>query len=435
MAEPEAVTRSSSRGPRQVLQRALPPVRLLWMFLAVLAVYGIETFGYAAGLASLLVLPVVAVVLDLLFQAARFPRPRFPDAAIATGLFLALIFPPTAPLLLAATAAGGAIALRHILRYRGRPWFNPAMTGALLGSFLFGLAPAWWVAVGPPVGYYGTVGEFAMLAMGGVLLLRNWRAWRLPAAFFLTYAILAVFQHVIVGASTDPRILFLEAIDPVTIFFGLYMVAEPRTAPAALRAQTLYAGVVGVAAALFPIFTPTIAVLLALFVGNLMSVALRRAPESSASVSASGAAAARRGGARRADRLRAKAGRATPVRWSVAYRIGAGFAAFVAIAAVAGIGGLGHSSAPLFQLTGPGGGGGGGAANCEKDNPSIPVSTLSTLHKMLGPSVILSYNSGTGVVVFYDPVNQVTVTETDLYEDYGYAEFNGDDYAVSGCAA
>lgn len=54
---------------------------------------------------------------------------------------------------------------------------------------------------------------------------------------------------------------------------------------------------------------------------------------------------------------------------------------------------------------------------------------------MLGPSVILSYNSGTGAVVFYDPVNHVTVTETDLYEDYGYAEFNGDDYAVSGCAA
>jgi hypothetical protein len=48
--------------------------------------------------------------------------------------------------------------------------------------------------------------------------------------------------------------------------------------------------------------------------------------------------------------------------------------------------------------------------------------------------VILSYNSGTGVTVFYDPVNQVTVTETDLYEDYGFAEFNGDDYAVSGCS-
>jgi hypothetical protein len=56
------------------------------------------------------------------------------------------------------------------------------------------------------------------------------------------------------------------------------------------------------------------------------------------------------------------------------------------------------------------------------------------LHKALGPSVLLSYDANTGLTVFYDPVNQVTVTETDLYEDFGYAEFNGDDYAVSGCS-
>ena len=75
-----------------------------------------------------------------------------------------------------------------------------------------------------------------------------------------------------------------------------------------------------------------------------------------------------------------------------------------------------------------------GASLCSADNTNIPAATLSSLHSMLGPSVILSYSPNSGLVVFYDPVNQVTVTETDLYEDYGYAEFNGDDFAVSGCA-
>jgi hypothetical protein len=109
----------------------------------------------------------------------------------------------------------------------------------------------------------------------------------------------------------------------------------------------------------------------------------------------------------------------------------------IVVAAVVAANPVAHSAVPLVQTpTSPiGGGGGGSLANCQTDNPSISASTLSELHKLLGPSVILSYDASTGVVVFYDPVNQVTVTESDLYEDYGFAEFNGDDYAVSGCTA
>ncbi len=73
--------------------------------------------------------------------------------------------------------------------------------------------------------------------------------------------------------------------------------------------------------------------------------------------------------------------------------------------------------------------------SCAADNPSVAPDLLTFLHQRLGPSVVLSANPNTGVVVFYDPVNQVTVTETDVYEDFGYAEFNGDDYAISGCSA
>lgn len=74
------------------------------------------------------------------------------------------------------------------------------------------------------------------------------------------------------------------------------------------------------------------------------------------------------------------------------------------------------------------------AAACAKDNASIPSATLQSLHRALGPSVIISFDARSGLTVFYDPVNSVTVTETDLYEDYGSAEFNGDDLAVSGCS-
>lgn len=72
--------------------------------------------------------------------------------------------------------------------------------------------------------------------------------------------------------------------------------------------------------------------------------------------------------------------------------------------------------------------------NCTTDNPGVPANVASFLHQRLGPSVILSADTNSGTVVFYDPVNHATVTETNIYEDYGFAEFNGDDYAVMGCS-
>ena len=394
--------------------RRLPPARLLWLLLLALGLYGANYLG-GHGFASLLVAPLVGGIADLGFQSVRFARPRFPDAALATGLFLALIFPPTSGLVLVAAVTFAAVAFRHALRYRGHPWFNPAVTGVVLGTLFLGLAPAWWVGI-------GAYGELLIVAFGLVLIARSPHQWRLPTAFLLAYGLLAVVQHVVSGASLDPHVLLLQAIDPATLFFALFMVAEPRTAPVATHEQVLYAGVVGVSAALLPLFLPSLGILVALLGGNILAIVLR-------SRTAAGSPSSVRS-ARRSRRSSA------PLRWPVRYRVGAAVLTVIVVAAIVAANPVAHTAVPLVQTpSSPGGGGGGSLANCQHDNPTIPAATLSELHKLLGPSVILSYDSSTGVVVFYDPVNQVTVTESDLYEDYGFAEFNGDDYAVSGCSS
>jgi Na+-translocating ferredoxin:NAD+ oxidoreductase RnfD subunit len=407
---------------RERFRRALPPVRLLWLILVGLGVYGSNYLG-GLGASSLVVAPVIALLTDLGFQSVRFDRLRFPDAALATGLFIALIFPPTASLVLLATVTFGAVGFRHVLRFKGRPWFNPAATGVLLGTIFLGLAPAWWVGIGP-------YGEIAIIALGLLLLARTPRQWRLPAVFLVTYGLLAAVQHVVVGASVNPNVLLLQAVDPVTLFFALFMVAEPRTAPGAAHEQVLYAGVIGVSAAFLPLFLPSLGILVALLGGNTLALLLRR--------HSSKLTAPRRSPARSITRNAGPTGRAS-LRWPVSYRIGAGVLTLIVVTAVVAANPVASNALPLVQTpTSPGGGsaggGGGVQASCQADNPSVSASTLSQLHKILGPSVILSYDVTTGVVVFYDPVNHVTVTESDLYEDYGFAEFNGDDYAVSGCA-
>jgi len=410
---PEAGQPSAPERRLRAWRRAFPPARQLWLALAVLGGYGVYYLA-GLGLTSLFLLPIVAVAADLLFQAVRYSRLRTPDSAIATGLFLALLFPPTASLVLSATVVVAAIAAKHVLRSGGHPWFNPAALGVVAGSVLFALAPAWWVAVGPYGPYLGPVLGLTLVAGGA-------SRWRLPLAFVLAYGIFASLQHAVLGATLDPRVLLLQTLDPTTIFFALFMVPEPRTAPSFPAHQVLYGAIVGIAGAFAPIAFPTLGLLVALLGGNVVALVLRRgSPSRSVSPSLG-------------RRSRAPAPpRSVSSRWSIGRRIAAGLLVLVAVAGVAGAFPSGHGVA---LPPGGVGSGGGTVGGCTHDNPAIPASTLTQLHKMLGPSVIRSYNAGTGVVVFYDPVNHVTVTETDLYEDYGYAEFNGDDFAVSGCSA
>ncbi len=404
---------------------ALPGVRVLWICLVVLALYGLNFLGNGLGVASVLALPTTAVVVDLIFQRLRFEKLRAPDSAVATGLFLALIFPPAVPLAGAVAATIAAITVKHTLRYRGRPWLNPAAAGVVIGAVLFGFAPAWW----------GAISETLVVSVGLVLLLWNWRSWRLPAVFLVAYAFLAVLQRVLVaqiaGGALVPKVLFLATLDPAVLFFALFMVTEPRTAPSATRSQPLHAVVVAAGSALLPIILPTLAVLVSLFAGNTVAVVLRRrkSPERAPG-------SWRRG--RRASR--ASPGRSSTEPWPLPRRAAVGFVVLLFVAWIAAITYSPLSTRSPILVTSPGGNGAPGAGGsgvtasvCQKDNATIGSSTLASLHRALGPSVILSYDPSTGAVVFYDPVNLVTVTETDLYEDFGYAEFNGDDYTSAGC--
>ncbi len=408
----------------RALRRRLPQVRLLWIILAALGGYGVYFLGTGLGLEPLLVLPVLAVVVDLVFARVRFASLRFPDAALATGLFLALLFPPVVPILAAAGATILAVALRHVLRSKGRPWFNPAATGVVIGALLFGIAPAWW----------GSINELLVIALGALLIAYEYRAWRLPVLFLGAYAALSVLQRVAVAATMGgglaANVLILSAVDPAVIFFGLFMVAEPRTAPSEPRLQPVFAIVVAVGAALLPLVFPTLAVLLALLIGNLFTVAVRLRPAPAAQEAPTGAR--KRAAARAANR----AARAVAERWGVGRRIGAGLVVLLLVGVLAVAAAPPAGSAPPIIGSGTPATSSGAttaASQCQTDNSSIPAATLSALHKALGPSVILSYDARTGMVVFFDPVNQVTVTETDLYEDFGFAEFNSDDYATAGC--
>lgn len=406
--------------------RWFPPARYTWVAVLGVGAYGLDRLGPTVALLPLVVFPLVAAGGDLLFQAVRFDGFRVPDASLATGALLAVLLPPTVIVAEGSVVVFAAVALRHILRSRGRPWFNAAALGTVMGAVLFGMAPAWWVAI-------GSTGEYVMLAAGIAVTLRSWRNWRLPVSFLVAYGGLATLYHFVFGGAISPSILLLSVLDPTALFFALFMVPEPKTAPAEAGAQPLYAAAVAVLAVFSPLIFPTLGLLVGLLVGNLLSIWLRRRHALHSAARATGIP-------RRSERTAGAgaAARKTAARWSVGRRVAAGLFVLVLLGVAAGAS-VGPSNTPSLVVSAPPaatgtGGGGTNTAACSTDTPSVASSTLSLLHAELGPSVILSYDANTGVVVFYDPVNLVTVTETDLYEDHGFAEFNGDDFTVNGCA-
>ncbi|MCI4350002.1 MAG: RnfABCDGE type electron transport complex subunit D [Thermoplasmata archaeon] len=418
---------ASTPVPRPIVvtvRRWLPARRLLWVVLAVLGVVGVQFLGGGLGIESLVVLPLVAVSTDLLFQQVRHPRPRFPDAALATGLFLALLFPPAVPLAAAGAVTFAAIGLRHVLRARGRPWFNPAAAGLVLGAVAFGLAPAWW----------GAANEVAVIAAGAAVFVWNLPRWRVPVAFFSVFTGLAILGRLLAavgtGSSGALSLTTLAVADPTVLFFGLLLLPDPRSAPADPRLGFLYGAAIATAASVIPLGVPTLALPLALLVGNAMAVAirLRRVLRREWALEEAGRWRAPASGPRALGPSR---------RWSPLRRMTGGvgvvlvFLLSVATVpvpaygppAIANHSGSAHGSAVVA------------VALCQHDNPVINKATLHHLHHVLGPSVVLVYQRTTGILVYYDPVHHQTVKETDLYQDLGYAEFATHDVRVAGCVA
>jgi Na+-translocating ferredoxin:NAD+ oxidoreductase RnfD subunit len=404
--------------------RWLAPIRLLFFLLIALAVVGAILLGPAAVLAQLLLVPLAAGATDLLLELLRKRRLRFPWAGAVTGLFVALLLPPqgvsanlggaTILYLAAAMAVVGVLA-KQVFRSRGYPWFNPAALAVVTAGVLFGITPAWWAAISLP----------AVLVAGLILNARQWTRWRVPVVFLLTYTALSAVESFLQLGGTNPAVLLLGVLDPSVLFFTLFMATEPRTSPSDPTWQPVYAAAMGLSAALLRIafhggnlLLSSDNLLLGLLAANFVWVLLR--PYASRSVAPVPAPS------RRARPPAARSGARQGFGW--AERSGIAFAVFVLLAVSYGV--IGGPPAPPSAVPPK-----VVVVSCTQDNRTISSADLSMLHQRLGPSVVFSYSAASGTAVFYDPVNKVTVYETDLFEDYGYAEFNGDDQVIAnGCS-
>ena len=280
--------------PIRIWKRYFPPVRLVWIFLLVIVWNG-QGFLNEQVAWPLLLLPVVCVATDMALQSARFPKLRIPDAALANGLFLSVILWPTEVSLSLIAVAAATVAIRHFVRVASHPVLNPAAVGVTIAAAVFALPQPWHVGV--------TLNDtILVLILGLILWSRALHTWRLWAVYFVTNIALTIgLADYLSGTQYLWLIVQTSVLGATPVFYGMFMVTEPRTAPTARRMMLVFGGLVGFAAAFFPFLFAyyislsalgVIAPYLALFAGNIFTIALpsargaRRAAPKKAPISA-----------------------------------------------------------------------------------------------------------------------------------------------------
>jgi Na+-translocating ferredoxin:NAD+ oxidoreductase RnfD subunit len=243
----------------------------------VIVVMAILTAVAVIGQSLPLVLPLIgasvgaAMLADLPILRFREGEWVFPDGALLTGLFVALILTPHEPWWVGALTAAVAIVSKYLLRVGRANVFNPAAFALLLSYFLFHTGQSWWGAL-PELPLPVIV---VLLATGAFI---TQRVNKVPVVLSFLGAYYLLFT--IAAYTGDPRhvsALYRAPDLHMALFFAFFMVTDPPTSPPKHRDQWIYGAIV--AGVSFTVFE-TVGAVYFLFAGLLVAnawEAVRRA--------------------------------------------------------------------------------------------------------------------------------------------------------------
>jgi Na+-translocating ferredoxin:NAD+ oxidoreductase RnfD subunit len=236
----------------------------------------ILTVVAAAGTGPALVAPVIgsaviaAMLVDIPLLRLREGEWTFPDGALLTGLFVALILTPHEPWWVAAITSIVAIVSKYVFRVKRANVFNPAAIALFASYFLFHTGQSWWGAL-PEL---PAVAIVLLLASGAFI---TQRVNKIPVVVsFLGAYYLLFTATAFVGDPRRVSALYRAPDVHMALFFAFFMVTDPPTSPPKHREQWIYGLIVAVVS--YAIFETTGAVyflLAGLLVANAWEAARR----------------------------------------------------------------------------------------------------------------------------------------------------------------
>jgi Na+-translocating ferredoxin:NAD+ oxidoreductase RnfD subunit len=217
------------------------PKGLMIVVLATLA--GAAVFGPDANRIwpGLFAAVVAAMVVDAPILRFRGARWEFPDGALLTGCFVAMVLSPFEPWWVPAVTAAFGVASKYAIRTRSANVFNPAALALVVSFYVFNTGQSWWGAL-PEMHMWAVALLFAV----GVFITDRVNKMPLVLAFLGSYFLL----FTVTSFFGDPRgvvEIFREPDVNAVLFFAFFILTDPPTSPAKYRDQVTCAVIVAVA--------------------------------------------------------------------------------------------------------------------------------------------------------------------------------------------
>ncbi len=262
MSSPLAIERPTASAQLRRFFRT--PKGLAIVVLVVLVVLA------AAGTGASLVAPLVsasvvaAMAVDAPVIRAREGAWTFPDGALLTGLFVAMILSPHEPWYVGAVTSAVAVASKYAARVRNANVFNPAAFALVATFYVYDTGQSWWGALAelPPI-------ALVALFAAGIFVTRRVNKMAGVLSFLGCYYLLFTVTA-FVGDPARVVDIYRAPDLHAALFFAFFMVTDPPTSPPKPRDQITYGAVAAVASyAVFELVGAAYFLLAGLLVANV----------------------------------------------------------------------------------------------------------------------------------------------------------------------
>jgi Na+-translocating ferredoxin:NAD+ oxidoreductase RnfD subunit len=252
------------------------PKGLLLIVLAMLialASLGQNITLLAPGLAAAV---AAAALIDILILRNKYGVWEFPDGAILTGLFVAMILSPFEPWYVAACSSAFAILSKYVIRTRSANVFNPAALALVAAFYVFHSGQSWWGSL-PEI----TPWSLPVLFATGIFITDRVNKMPLVLAFLGSYYLLFTLTAFLGDPNGVAEVFRIPDLNAV-LFFAFFILTDPPTSPVKYPDQLVCAVIVAATSyAVFELVGAAHYLLAGVLVGNVWEAwrRVRRFPD------------------------------------------------------------------------------------------------------------------------------------------------------------